>query len=193
MALEHLIRRSRVVHSDGSRFVCRGPTIATVHLVLGMYGDEVMAAMRAAVGEVPQLAAFEACVKIVIKQPDARCLRVLETCVDGPIYEANSQTLERLAIMCSSLCDLEHLLGLIEIPLDADPDAEEPPGVSGQCIAVVKIAQLHGVAPHEVMDWPYESLQEVMAVENIVGRPETVDVEPGSHPGIGVSSARGLG
>lgn len=203
MGLEHFIERRRHVRAGGLRFVCRGPTLATVHVVLGLYSAEIIAARgewdsRVNVAEFVN-AAIETMAGVGIA--DGRLLRVLETCVDGDIGDAPPAALVELAKVCAALGDIQRICDAIALPGDdelagatAGPEDEGP---DPQCIAVVHIAMRHACSPTTVVNWPYEAFQEALEVyqasvkSNGEGGKPSGDVS--SVPGIGVSDARDWG
>ena len=194
MGLEHFIVRRRVVHTGGLRFVCRGPTVATVHLVLGYYGAEILAARDALDDDTDAVALIAAAIPTLAGIIDGRVARVLETCVEGNLTDAQPATLRTLAEACLSLCDLPRILAGLDVPDEPDEDATEgeDTGPSPQSIAITLIARDHGCSPLDVLDWPYEALIEVLEVREATTPPPAPDggVDPATVPGIGVTDAR---
>lgn len=196
MGLEHFIPRRMPVHEGGHAYLCRGPTVATVHLVLGYYASEIVAA-RLAWDEDPPVVDAGELVRLAVaglaEAADDRVRRVLETCVDGDLSAA---PLRRLAEACLELCDLPRILGGVDL---RNPDAGDTPAeqvdetVSDQSVAICKLAGQYGCSPMDVMDWPYEALLEAMEVA-AAATPEAPAGEPtediASLPGFSLTDAR---
>ncbi len=201
MALEHFITRRRIVRDEGGReFVCRGPTVATMHLVLGLYALEIVAARRSWDGDGDAAAAVRGVVNTIAKHADLRLRKVLETCVDGDVYSASAGCLAEMTGVCLSLCDVSRTIGGLQFDDDGGSEFDVADEVAGdgpdaQCVAIVRLAREFGCTPGAIVDWPYEAMLDTIDVLAVIlpqqgGQNGARPVDPASIPGIGVSDVR---
>lgn len=196
MSLDHfIVRRSVVIGDDGRRYVCRGPTVATVHLALGLFSAEIMAARGVWEGGDAAVVLREA-LQTLLKRPDGRIQAVMATCVECDVLPAD---LLRVGTVCFGLCDIQRVVEGLTIP-DADDaksgDYDPDPGPDPQTVAVVRLAQEFSCSPMDVLEWPYEALLDTLDTLNAIAsakqkQPNGEPIpDPAAMPGILVSSPR---
>jgi len=111
VGLEHfIVRRKTVRDEDGKGYVCRGPTIATIPLVLAYYSVEIVAARSAWDDDSDSAETVRSLVGAVLGRHDERAVAVLGTCVSGDLDGATPKHTRSVAETCLSLCDLPRIL-----------------------------------------------------------------------------------
>jgi len=185
MAIRSLLAERTIVLHDGGRYICRKPTCETVILALGHFGAEILGC-RLTYRKNPRAFSI-APVRVVLSNvTDMHHLAVvLATCCelhDGVpgefeerlIGQGGRELAAKIITGILAVCDLERLIEAAEIDrhvdeLEAAPEAgpaPRPEGPSAMELLAASIGERFGVAPHEVMAWPY--LQVIDLAETIL-------------------------
>lgn len=205
MSLDHFIVRRRTIRDAGGKaYVCRGPTVATIHRALMMYGTEIMTVRGAWTESIDPLTMIRETVKALASLKDERVREVLATCVDGDVFAAPPALLAQAAEVCLALGDLQRIAGGIKLP---DPEAssftdnfseeeeEDEDALDKQTIGIIRLAKEFHCQPTAILDWPYEAMADATdVVEAMIAQPEPGEAQPqdpATIPGMAHTDLRG--
>jgi len=200
--IRSLMHEHTVVVHAGRRFVCRKPTCSTVTLALGSFGAEILGfrrVYRQSQAVFDAVDAIPLALRHIKNLP--RLASVLATCCelhDGAPGELEELLAGRGGRMLAgeliagilSLCDLERLIAATEMDrlvdeLEKEPApgpavARETDGPSAMELLAASLGERFGVAPHEVMTWPY--LEVIDLAERIL--PALARIRRGKGPEV---------
>jgi len=184
--IQSLMSERAIVLHDGGRYICRQPTCETVILALGHFAAEILGC-RLTYRKNPAAFALAPVRVVMSSLADMhRLAAVLATCcelhggVPGEFEDrlagkGGRELAAKLITGILAVCNLERLIEAAEIDrhvdeLETAPAAggasPRPEGPSAMELLAASIGERFGIAPHEVMAWPY--LQVIDLAETIL-------------------------
>ena len=201
MSIASYAAQCRVLVLGGRRYVCRPPTVETVRRFLVAFGYDALALREMARKGNEVVKDYNGIIGVLSVSKLAPW--VLESCVTlwGSAPGETEESLTGNAPACAdlmralcTLCDVEAIAKSITLPEPTDVEIEkEEDGPDNQDVAVCCLAREYGVAPHTVVDWPYETFVtalEVLALANQgeQAKEQMSGMDAMQIPGIGYSA-----
>ena len=200
MSIASYAAQCRVLVLGGRRYVCRPPTVETVRRFLVAFGYDALALREMARKGNEVVKDYNGIIGVLSVSKLAPW--VLESCVTlwggapGETEESltgDSQRCADLMRALCTLCDVEAIAKSITLPEATDVELKEEDGPDNQDVAICCLAREYGVAPHTVLDWPYETFVtalEVLALANQgeQAKEQMTGTDAMQIPGIGYSA-----
>jgi len=174
MALRSLMGGNTVVLHEGGRYVCRPPTCETVLLAMEHFGAELLGCRMAYRSNAAVYATVPIQVVLSTINDARRLAQILATCCElhggapGEIADrlagkGGRELAAKLIAGVLAVCDLGHLIEATELDRQVDEIEKQPAeastptqdGPAAMEILAAMLGERFGIAPHEVMAWPY--------------------------------------
>ena len=173
MSILGFLPERRVLIHGARRFVVGPPTVAAGHSILLRFGPEIRACAKAFRTSPAMFAGDPVGIAVAafISPADPRLGECLHHCVEmegaapgdlEQVVAADHELATKLVFAVFGLCDLPRIvrsLGLEQ--LGAEGQSPEPEGVSDGELQILRAAEIFGIDPRAVLDWPIEMLVSV--------------------------------